>query len=207
MKFSIHALFALAMLVPSLAGAQEGDRPAAGAMSLVFNYGTLTGTSFVGGHFLAMAPDTNLSVEQMLPAYGVGGRYYLSPELAIRGSLMLQSGSNEFNNNNGDEFLGLGLSGGVHFHFLNAGKVTAYGGGQLGLIRAVWEEPNRDDMKITGIGVYGVLGAEYYVSPNFSFGAEYILGITSTTAKQGENKWEHFGFGVNAFSIHLAFHF
>lgn len=215
MKAFYSLVFAMLLTVPSLALAQEapatgGDTPLkAGTMSLVFSFGGFGNAGLTGGQFLAGAPVDNNGMEPMdgLGAvYGIGGRYYINEQLAVRGTLALQSTSRDVEGNESSYFM-LGLGGGVMYHLITAGKVSLYTGGLLGFYTGTVEEEGEDDIDITGFGLYGLLGAEYYISANFSIGAEYMLGFTSTGAEQGDFEMDFTDISVQTFSFHLGFHF
>ncbi len=213
MKAFYSLLFAMLLTVPSFASAQDapaaGDTPLkAGTMSLVFSFGGFGDAGLTGGHFLAGAP-ADLGMEPMdgLGAvYGIGGRYYINEQLAVRGTLALQNTSRDVEGNESSYFM-LGLGGGVMYHLLTSGKVSLYTGGLLGFYTGSVEEEGEDDADLTGFGLYGLLGAEYYISANFSIGAEYMLGFTSTSAEQGDFEMDFTDISVQTFSFHLGFHF
>ncbi len=214
MKSFYSLLFAAILTVPSLALAQEtapaGDTPLkTGTMSLMFSFGAFNGTGLTDGHFLAGAPADQIDMEPragLVAAYGAGGRYYINDQLAVRASLALQNTSRDAE---GDEssFFMLGLGGGVQYHLITAGKVSMYAGGLLGFYLGTIEEEGRDDVDITGFGLYGVLGAEYYINRGLSIGAEYMLGFTSTGTEQGDFETDFTDISVHSFSFHLGFHF
>jgi len=216
MKSFYSLLFAVMLTVPSLALAQEtapaaGDTPLqAGTMSLMFSFG---GAGLIGGHFLAGAPaDPDEDDEYMEPmnglgaAYGAGGRYYINEQLAVRASLALQNTSRDFEGAE-SSFFKLGLGGGVQYHLITTGKVSLYAGGLLGFYMGTIEEEGQTDTDITGFGLYGVLGAEYYINRGLSIGAEYMLGFTSTSAEVGDFSTDFTDISIQTFSFHLGFHF
>lgn len=213
MKAFCSLMFTLLLTIPSFASAQDapaaGDTPLkAGTMSLVFSFGGFGDAGLTGGQFLAGAPtDTDMEPMGGIGAqYGIGGRYYINEQLAVRGTLALQNTSRDFEGNESSYFM-LGLGGGVMYHLLTSGKVSLYTGGLLGFYMGTMEEEGEDDVDITGFGLYGLLGAEYYISANFSLGAEYMLGFTSTSAEQGDFEVDFTDFSVQTFSFHLGFHF
>ena len=108
---------------------------------------------------------------------------------------------------NESSFFKLGLGGGVQYHLITTGKVSMYAGGLLGFYMGTVEEEGQDDTDITGFGLYGVLGAEYYINRGLSIGAEYMLGFTNTGAEQGDFEMDFTDLSIQTFSFHLGFHF
>jgi len=220
MKNASILIFALSLIVPSFALAQEtttaptsptssvsGDTPLkAGTKSLLFSFGGFANGGLTSGAFLAVSPDGSMDPQNTVAQYGVGGRYYLNEQLAIRGTLQFQTTTRDTDGNK-DSYTMFGLGGGVQYHLITTGKVSVYAGGMLGFYSGTLKEEGTDDTKITGFGLYGLFGAEYYISANLSFGAEYVLGFTSTGAEQGDFSMDFTDVSVHTYSFYFGFHF
>ncbi len=210
MKKSMFLTLALCLL-PFTALAQEtaaADTPlTAGTMSLMFSFGSYgTNYGLTNGAFFSAAPNEDMDPMTIHAQYGLGGRYYLSSQLAVRGTLLFGTTSHDTEGNE-ESYTRFGLAGGAQFHFLNSGKASLYGGGMLAIYSGSYSEDGADDLDIMGFGVYGILGAEYYISKNLSLGAEYTLGLTKVSAEQGPVDSDYFDLSIQMFSFNLGFHF
>lgn len=209
MKKMFFVTLALCLL-PLAAHAQEasGDTPlSAGTMSAIFSFGSYDSTmALTHGAFFSGAPNENLDPNLIQSQYGLGGRYYLNSQLAIRGTLLFGTTSRDVEGHE-ESYTRFGLAGGAQYHFITSGKASLYGGGMLAIYSGSYSEDGADDLDITGFGVYGILGAEYYISKNLSLGAEYTLGITKVSAEQGPVDSDYLDFSIQMFSFNLGFHF
>ncbi|MBU1243027.1 porin family protein [Myxococcota bacterium] len=187
--------------------APSGDTPlAAGTKSLMFSFGGFANGGLTSGAFLAVSPDDNMNPMNALAQYGIGGRYYLNEKLAVRGAFQFQTTTRDAEGNE-DSYTMFGLGGGVQYHFITSGKVSVYAGGMFGFYKGTLAEEGQDDVDITGFGLYGTLGAEYYISRNLSFGAEYVIGFTSTGADVGDFSTDFTDVSIHTYSFYFAFHF
>ena len=140
---------------------------------------------------------------------GIGGKYYLSQDMAIRGGLQFVS------INEDDPFQGtggadgeasasqFGLSAALEIH-LGTKRVSPYYGGGLGVSFTSTESKNavaNPDNQVTiknnnngefgyyggtEFNIFGMLGTEVYLFENFSLAAEYRLGFSYTSRKDEE---------------------
>ena len=178
----------------------------AGTKSLIFSFGAFANGGLTSGAFLAVSPDGNMEPDATMAQYGVGGRYYISDQMAVRGAFQFQTTTRDAEGNE-DSYTMFGLGAGIQYHFVTSGKVSVFGGGMLGFYKGTLEEEGQDDTDVTGFGLYGILGAEYYINRSLSFGAEYILGFTSTSAETGDFEIDFTDVSVHTYSFYFAFHF
>lgn len=211
MKNLLSALILACVLIPFSVTAQEpaaGETPLkAGTMSAIFSFGSYgSNYGLTHGAFFSATPNEQLDPNYVGAQYGIGGRYYINEQLAVRGTLMFGTTSRDVEGNE-ESWTHFGLAGGAQYHFLNAGKASLYGGGMLAFYSGTYSEDGADDLDITGFGLYGILGAEYYISANLSLGAEYTIGITKASTEQGPIDADFFDFSIQMFSFNLGFHF
>mgnify|MGYP005844183855 CR=1 FL=1 len=180
---------------------------AGGTMSMMFSFGSYgSNMGLTQGAFFSGAPGASMSATSISAQYGIGGRYYLSSQLAIRGTLLF--GTTSYDREGHEEsFTRFGLAGGAQFHLITSGKASLYAGGMLAIYSGSYSEDGADDLDIMGFGIYGILGAEYYISKNLSIGAEYTLGITKVSTEQGPIDEDYFDFSIQMFSFNLGYHF
>jgi len=187
--------------------APSGDTPlAAGTKSLIFSFGGNGNDGLASGAFLAVSPDEYMDPMITLAQYGIGGRYYLNEQLAVRAAFQFQTTTRDEEGVE-NSYTMFGLGGGVQYHFITSGKVSVYAGGTFGFYKGTYAREGNDDVDITGFGLYGTLGAEYYISRNLSFGAEYVIGFTSTGADVGDFSTDFTDVSIHTYSFYFAFHF
>ncbi len=148
------------------------------------------------GQFGMQTAVTFVFVPDSSGANGVdlGAVYMISDVLAVRmagGFLNTSSG--------GTSTLGYDLGAGAEYHFPGKGGVSPYVGGQLSYSGA--SVPSGSP-KESGFGINAVLGADYFFSPNFSWGADMMIGYQSITAGGATTTT----FGTNAFTMKVTWY-
>ena len=140
---------------------------------------------------------------------GIGAKYFLSQDMAIRGGFQVASISEDYpfqgtGGADGEAFASsFGISAAIEFH-LNTKRVSPYYGGGVGLSFTSTESKStvaNPDNQVTikndsngefgyfagtQIEVFGLLGAEVFILDNFSLAAEYRLGFSSLSRKDEE---------------------
>lgn len=140
---------------------------------------------------------------------GIGGKYYLSQDMAIRGGLQLASINEDYpfqgsGGVDGEAYASrFGVSAAIEFH-LSTKRVSPYYGAGVGLSftstesKSVEADPV-DQVTIkndsngefgyfggTEFDIFGMLGTEIYIFDNFSLAAEYRLGFSYLSRKDEE---------------------
>jgi len=121
---------------------------------------------------------------------GIGGKYFLSDQMALRAMLLFGLDNRTFAGAKNDD-IQFGLSAGLECHLPISAHVSPYLGGML--------IAKTEDTKMTGatststsVEVGGIAGVEYFFSKNISLAAEYQFGLTATNTTQspGSTKQE-----------------
>jgi opacity protein-like surface antigen len=118
---------------------------------------------------------------------GIGGKYFLSDQTALR--VMLLFGMSNHNNASGngtkDDSVQFGLSAGLEYHFPISTSVSPYVGG--GIYAASGDIKNSNFHGVTkgtyttlGVGV--AAGVEYFFNKNISLAGEYQFGLSATNS-------------------------
>ena len=140
---------------------------------------------------------------------GIGGKYYLSQDMAIRGGIQLASINEDYpfqgsGGVDGEAYASrFGVSAAIEFH-LSTKRVSPYYGAGVGLSftstesKSVEADPadqvtikNNSDGEFgyfggTEFDIFGMLGTEIYIFDNFSLAAEYRLGFSYLSRKDEE---------------------
>lgn len=111
---------------------------------------------------------------------GIGGKYYTAENIAVRAVFTFVQESSSQAQSGGiaelDEALtGIGIEGGVEVHLHNK-RLSPYFGGLFGYSRGSFtrnQNGSEASAKRTGIGVAGILGAEFFLFEQVSLAAEY----------------------------------
>ncbi|MBU0553669.1 porin family protein [Myxococcota bacterium] len=187
----------------SLAHAQEAESGAdnytkairAGRGALVFSMGGLM-TSTPGN----------------MDGIGAGGRYMLSPDMALRVGFGLQNTTHAVDPDQGDKTedkAGVwAVEAGVEFILRKKRNMMFYAGG-IAQIGGQTNEPdgeNNDD-ETSGYTIAGIAGVNWFFVENLSLGAEYRLGLTSQTYKDNDREITDDVYGVGSASFLVSFWF
>lgn len=156
-----------------LAEAQPLKVASAGDKAVLFNF---TGLSTV-----------NLGAYQG----GIGGKYFLSDGVALRGMFLFgmdnktTKGAAGFTDET-DNTMSFGIGGGLEYHLPLASRVSPYFGGQLSVSTSsetytpsVFTGGTASSVKSTStsFGFGAIAGVEYFFNQNISLAAEYQLGV------------------------------
>jgi opacity protein-like surface antigen len=152
-------------------------------------------------------------------AYGIGGKYFLSDDMALRGVLGFNSNSETQKTDAGDDkttTTKFGLAPAIEVHFVNSAPVTAYYGAMVNfaMLSETHTPPVGTETKDSGtqFGVAALLGAEFFPWDNVSFGAEYQLGFSTTSTKRESGGVSVDGptftdIGFSSVAVNLQFYF
>ncbi|MCL4540413.1 MAG: porin family protein [Bacteroidetes bacterium] len=172
--FKLAVTIAAVMAIAgSVADAQTVNVTAQGNKAVLFNF---SGLSNLG-----------------LGAYqgGVGGKYYISDGMAVRGMLdfainnQTTKGAANFTDAT-DNTLGFGLGAGLEYHLPLASKVSPYFGGLVSFMTtaetftpSVFTGTVATSTKTstTTFGLGALAGVEYFFNQNISLAAEYQFGL------------------------------
>jgi opacity protein-like surface antigen len=166
-------VLALMLAVP-IAGAQPLKVASAGDKALLFNFSGL-GTLNLGEY-----------------QGGVGGKYFLSDGMAVRGMLLL--GVNNITNKGSagftdatDNTFSFGLGGGLEYHLPLASSVSPYLGGAISFTTSSEKytpsvftggTATTSKTSATSFGIGAIGGVEYFFNQNISLSAEYQFGLS-----------------------------
>ena len=155
------------------------------------------------------------------PVYGIGFKTFVSDNFAVRGSLGINYSSetqkmlttdtagNPVTIERTDDMFVASVAPGFEYHFVSAGPVSGYTGALFSYSSGVKttgpEDAQSSDIS-SSIFFGGLLGAEFFPWDNFSFGAEYFLGFTSTSVSTevGDETTDgpsYFNLGTGNFSV------
>jgi len=147
---------------------------------------------------------------------GFGAKYFLSSDLAVRAGVLFANASDKIPANPGPGQAGtdgersatqFGVLGGVEWH-PGKGRVSPYMGVGAGISLTSTEHKtaviaptvqtttkndangetlnNKTYYGATALGVYGLVGVEFFLYKELSLGAEYRVGLTSSSKKDEE---------------------
>ena len=117
-----------------------------------------------------------------VPIYGVGGKLFIAPRLAVRLALGLglSSQAEDSGGSGGASSSAFALSPAIELHLVQAGSITSYVGGFLSYARRTsgsGSEGTEFSSASSSIGLGAMLGVEFFAWSRMSFGAEYQLGV------------------------------
>ncbi len=173
LRYAGITVLALMLAVP-IAGAQPLKVASAGDKALLFNFSGL-GTLNLGEY-----------------QGGIGGKYFLSNGMAVRGMLLLgvnnttNKGSAGFTDAT-DNIFSFGLGAGLEYHLPIASSVSPYLGGALTFTTSsekytpsVFTGGTATTAKTsaTSFGIGAIGGVEYFFNQNISLSAEYQFGLS-----------------------------
>ena len=222
--------------VAAVAIAQDTKpRTASGDKALLFSINGL-GTFGVGGSYAGNIPTTGIGaldslvesfgLRTMTPLFGFGMRYYLNDNLAFRGALGFGSSTksaprpNDTTGKTDDETsMLLGIAPAIEIHLVNAGPVTAYTGAFFNY-SARWKFSGDEADTVRGtttqsynmIGGGALFGVEFFPWNAVSFGAEYQLGVYSTTSStdvkgKSTDGTSYLDIGIGSLAVMLGVYF
>lgn len=232
-KFLSSMLILLAFA--SVAVAQDTKpRTASGDKALLFSISGL-GTFGVTGSYTGAVPMTELGADTLfeqfglraqLPFYGFGMKFYLNDNLAFRAALGLNS-STKSAPRAGDTTgktddvtdLILGIAPALEIHLVNAGPVTAYTGAFFNY-SSRWKFSGDEADTVSGtttrstnrIGGGALFGVEFFPWSAISLGAEYQLGIFSTSSStdvkgKSTDGTSYLDIGIGSLAVTLGVYF
>jgi len=234
MKKVLLALLMVALMV-SFSQAADDIRPktSRGDRALLFSFNGLGGillsgltSAFAGGEetegLVGTQGHPNLN-NTILYSPGVGALWYISDYTALRFGVGYGSVKNT-EDEDGDVSETnsmIGLSAGLQYHLANTTAVSIYTGGEFyygSLSNNIANDVAKTEATTSygGIGVSGLLGAQFYPWKNLSLDFEYKLGYASfsasgeSTMDDESDDWKGGSttvMGISNWGISLAFHF
>lgn len=228
-------LLGLALTVTLCTAAYAQDtkpHTASGDKALLFSINGF-GDFGVSGSRAGSVPSTLFGIDTIFsglriaqPVLGFGMKYYLSDRTALRASVgfgTTTASTPRANDTTGktDDVtdLILGVTPGIEFHMVNAGPVSGYLGAFVSLSTSSHKTGDEADTLIgttttsyTSIGGGAVFGVEYFPWSAVSLGAEYQLGIlssSSSSTNKGKSKdgKSYLDIGIGAFAVTLGVYF
>ena len=221
MKKGMVVLACLALLITwNLALGADVIKPQTnqGDKALLFTINGL-GDFGVGGApagFLVYSDEGGIGSESYT---GVGFKTFISDGMAVRIGVGYSSTSMTTETGDGDVVNGLSMmtiQPAIEYHLYQAEAVSIYVGGGLSYTKfgISMEMPEMDKVtsSMSGIGVAGLLGAEFYPWKNVSFAAEYQLGYASGSSSSDDGTDKIDGpkvsmIGIHTIGVTLAVHF
>lgn len=142
---------------------------------------------------------------------GIGGKYFISDGLAVRGMLLFGMDNSTTNSSPQftDNLLSFGIGGGLEYHLPLASRISPYVGGVFSFLTSA-ETVNPGDTKTssTSFGLGAIGGIEYFFNQNLSLSAEYQFGLSSTSgSKTGSPNNSEFKVGFQTVGLTLAAYF
>jgi hypothetical protein len=202
--------FCVFCLLPLVAIAEEGDFPAAGSLGLNF---TINGSNFGS----LVYPDPLSSKLDTITGSGIGLTWWSYNDwLRLRGIFSYQYASYGYSNADNFDLNVLGLDLEADISIVRADRILVYAGPftQIGyLFGSYYTDSSGASTAISGVNLTagGVLGAEYFFSRHFSFGAWCPISVRFVWTDTGidvQSKPSEFNFvGFNGFYGVLSFYF
>jgi hypothetical protein len=181
----VGATLALALAAGSASAAGKGDAaPSHGAFGLSVGVGnTINPGDFV-----------------------VGGRYFITKDMAVLAGFGLQLNDSGATAN--AKSTNFGLLGGFR-KYLKTDDLAPFVGGQLSYASTRQNSAAGAAMDVSSFGLYGEVGAEYFLSKNFSFEGSVLLGYSSNDYKPaaGGTSTKQTSFGTSRGNLSANFYF
>ena len=174
MKTSAILLTILLLTAATAARAQDNTPITnTGARNLMFSFGGLS--TMTAGPYLATKAGGTGDSAGLIPTYGIGYRYFLNNNLALRATLGFAMNNNDTKGTNGNsdattDATAFGIGAGVEWHMAPVAAVSPYAGAELGFLTGfdspqVYQKvPNT--MRVGG-GVDPSLGDFYTMNQEF----------------------------------------
>jgi hypothetical protein len=195
----------LGVCLAAAVGAQNTPVTSKGSLGLQFSFAGFGGFGIGGVPAGTVPVDTTPAVPgyTSTPEVGVGVRYFLADRLALRGGLSVASATVTDTAGGVARDLELSFEPGITYYLVSSGSAAVYVGAFLSAGYAsasVTTAPSAtpDSFSGFGFGVGAILGAEYFILPRLSIGAEYDLGLSYLSGA-----WV-FGVGGTASASELA---
>jgi len=209
-------------------------RTSSGDKALLFSINGF-GTFGINGNYAGTAAVTLLGMDTLFsnfgirtgtPIYGIGMKFYLGDNLALRASL--GGGSTTVSTPQAKDTTGktddvtdvfFGVAPALEFHLLSAGPVSAYAGAMLNYSMTLHTdgdasdpEQNHTQRTYNTFGGGAIFGVEYFPWSAVSLGAEYQLSANFTSSST-ENKGKstdgksYMDIGISTLAVSLGVYF
>ncbi len=196
MRKLIYATFVATVFFTSSGYSQPLTVGSQGSKAVLFNFSGLSNLALTGYQG------------------GIGGKYYISNDLALRALLLF--GINNATTNTApqstDDKLSFGIGGGLEYHLALNSNVSPYVGGAITFTdnSESFEGPVTPKSTTTSVAVAigAIGGVEYYFNQNISLAAEYQFGLTSTTTTStGQPDRSGFALGFQTAGLTMGVYF
>jgi opacity protein-like surface antigen len=153
---------------------------------------------------------------------GIGGKYFLSDEMAVRALLIFginnqtQNGVAGFTDETTDQF-SFGIGGALEYHLPISTHVSPYFGGGISFTTSTTTStpsvPSgtaaaESKQTTTGFQLGAIGGIEYFFNQNLSLSAEYQFGLsTSSTSQSGNPGSSTLRLGFQSAGLTMAIYF
>jgi hypothetical protein len=231
-KFFLTLL--LGLMFVGIAHAQDTKpRTASGDKALMFSI-TGLGTFGIGGSYAGTLPVTlagfdtafdDFGIRVAAPLYGFGMKFYLGDNVALRAAI--GGGTSTVSTPRAGDSTGktddvhdvyFGVAPALEFHIVNAGPVSVYTGATVNFSTTVHSSGDEADTiaykkrSYSTFGGSAILGVEYFPFSALSLGAEYQLGVASTSSSSTAGKKESDGksyldIGISTLAVSLGVYF
>jgi hypothetical protein len=162
-------LVALASAIIGHISADESAMPTPGSVGICF---TVIGSD-IGA---SVYPDPKTSGIDTISGSGLGISWFLAPGIRLHGNVDLSYNLYSYSNKDTSQVLTVGLTSDLDFAFLRSGRVMMYAGPFIEgdwVTGSYYTDFSTTTASVQGFNITagGVLGAEYFVSSQFSIGA------------------------------------
>jgi hypothetical protein len=177
------SLFIISLSISSIGWAQD-RLPATGDFSIGFNAApalNYIGNLFSGGNSIEMDWQRENTIV---------GTYMKSDDLAYRAGIGIGMASSKSNDSNSVSESNISLMAGM-MKLRRGNRIMGYYGAEAGLgISSEKTKTNNVETKARGTNIMarGFVGAQYFIWPKISVGAEYGLGLMLGSTKAGDVK-------------------
>lgn len=199
---ALSAMVAFGLIFGGAATADEREELPLGA-----GHGALLFT--LGGLFSA-APSA-------LDGVGIGGRYFMQDNLAIRAGVGLSFAGSERDvegpgQKSETDTSRIAAEAALEYTLFRRGPVYIFAGGLAQVISASTDEKDVRETSSFGFAVAGVVGANYFFDDSVSLGAEYRLGLEQVSGEEEpengpKTETTNSRIGTGTVGFHLGFWF
>jgi opacity protein-like surface antigen len=190
MRKVLFLLIAIAFIDVTGAQGQPSKVAAEGNKAILFNFSGFNANTYMGG---------------------IGGKYFVSDGLGLRGMLMFGIDNKTTNTpiQQTDNSLSFGIGIGLEYHLPSVSGVSPYlGGGLSYATNSTTSNPGSAKTTTNKFSLGALGGFEYFFTQNVSLGAEYQLGIAiASNTPAGGSSSDEFTFGFQTAGLTLGFYF
>ncbi len=194
MRKIIPAIFLSTMVMMGSANSQTLNVDAQGSKAILFNFTGLSDLALTGYQG------------------GIGGKYFISNGLALRGMLLfgLDNTTTNTTPQASTDLMSFGIGGGLEYHLALDSHVSPYVGGVITFTSdAETQNPGALKSNKSTIALGAIGGVEYFFNNNISLAAEYQFGLSTTTSSPlgGGPSTNEFQLGFQTFGLTMGVYF